>query len=818
MRKYLLLILLSIYSISFSQNAIIKGTVKNTYSGKNIEGITFAIKNSDAKSISDEKGVFTFPDIKQGEYILVYVPSYDSLYNSFETKIKIDNPETHYVEVELKPKEYKLDEIYVYGVTKSFEKVTESPASVVVLYKDKLNNLSRGNQIASALAGISGVDVLKNGSSDYIVNARGFNAGLNRRILVLQDGRDVAMPLLGAIEWNSFPMPLDEYSRMEFLKGPSTSLYGANAFNGVLNLISLSPRESKGTRISLLGGDYQTFRGDIRQAGILSDKFSYKITLGRSQSLNLANRRDSVKYLEYPGLIVESRPISNDERKTFSNYGTVRLDYDITNNKKLKIEGAYSNNGNEAFVFGLGRTLVTNTERPSISTTYSSDNLYLHAHYMKRHTLDTMWLLLPKVGSKLGSPLLDNSDDIFMDAQYNFYADKKEKSQFIFGLSQQFQNIETYGTSIPDAVHANFTGMYGQINHKFSDMFKFVGTLRFDRTNIHDAQFSPRAALVFAPIKEHQFRFTISRSFQRPNYSDLYRQTPDAPAFAINNPGPPKPALLGINKIVADSIQKVAGYSSSPNINLNLDGTRSYAVGNSELKVEKNLGFELGYNGNFKNRLFVTVDLYYNVLNDFITNFLPAVNKNFTSWSANLPDSLSKWNGLATSIVYSQLSPRDKQRLSTLNGVPAFIVSNTNIGTVRQYGIDLTVQYNFTKNFFISGNYSRYDYNIELNSTDPNILPNTSPNKANFSATYQETDKFDATLSFQYSDKYDWLAGAYTGVVPAYKIFNFNAGYYIMKNLQLGVYIFNIFDEQHYEMFGGTYMPRNFYVKTSFNF
>jgi len=817
MRKYLLFILFIACSVSYSQSSV-TGTVSNSYSGKKIGGISFTLKNTELKAISDEKGDFFFKDIKPGEYTIIYSGGTENLYEEFETKFKVDNSENHFITVQLKPKEYKLDEIYVYGVTKSYEKVTESPASVVVLYKDKLNNLSRGNQIASALAGISGVDVLKNGASDYIVNARGFNSGLNRRILVLQDGRDVAMPLLGAIEWNSFPLPLDEYSRMEFLKGPSTSLYGANAFNGVLNLISLSPRESKGTKISLLGGDYQTFRGDIRNAGTIGEKFSYKLTLGRSQSLNLANRRDSVKYLEYPGLIVEARPISSDERKTFSNYGTARLDYDISGNEKLSVEGSYSNNGNEAFVFGLGRTLVTNTERPSISTTYSSDNLYLHAHYMKRHTLDTMWLLLPKAGNKLGSPLLDNSNDIFLDAQYNFFADKKEKSQFIFGLSQQFQNIETYGTSIPNAVNANFTGMYGQINHRFSDKFKFVGTVRFDRTNIHDAQFSPRAALVFSPVKEHKFRFTVSRSFQRPNYSDLYRQTPDAPAFEINNPGPPKPALLGINNVVADSIKKVAGYSTAPVINLNLDGTRSYAVGNSELKVEKNLGFELGYNGNFNNKLFVTVDLYYNVLNDFITNFLPAVNKNFTSWSANLPDSLAKWNSLATSIVYSRLSSRDKQRLSYLNGMPAFIVSNANIGTVRQYGFDLTLQYNFTKNFFMTGNFSRYDYNIELNSSDPNILPNASPNKANLSATYQQTDKFDATLSFQFSDKFDWLAGAYTGVVPAYRIFNFNAGYYIMKNLQLGVYVFNILNEQHYEMFGGTYMPRNFYVKTSFNF
>ncbi len=147
-----------------------------------------------------------------------------------------------------------------------------------------------------------------------------------------------------------------------------------------------------------------------------------------------------------------------------------------------------------------------------------------------------------------------------------------------------------------------------------------------------------------------------------------------------------------------------------------------------------------------------------------------------------------------------------------------FIVSNTNIGTVNQYGIDLTLSYYLNRNIFLTGNYSHYEYSIDKNPGDPDILPNTTPNKFNLSATYQIPHKFDATISFQYSDNFDWLAGAYTGIVPAYKIVNLNAGYFVLKNLQVGAYVFNLFNEQNYQMFGGTYLPRNFYLKTSFTF
>jgi len=817
MRFILLSFFLLISAVMFAQGSL-SGIVYDSYSKKEVRDESFLLKNTNYKSVSDINGKIKFSDIPQGKYILIFEKKSISNFENFETEILIEDNKERIIEINLIPKTYHLDDIYVYGATKTFEKNTESPASVIVLYQDKINSLSRNNQIAGALTGLAGIDVLKNGSTDYIVNARGFNSGLNRRVLVLQDGRDVAMPLLGAVEWNSFAFPLDEYSKIEFVKGPSASLYGPNAFNGVLNLTSFSPREIIGTKISLLGGDYKTYRTDIRNAGFITNNLSYKITLGRSSSLNLASRRDSVKYLEYPGLIVEGRPIYDDEKITYSNYGTLRFDYDFKNNNKIKVEGGYSNNTNEAFVFGLGRTFVKNTERPYFQASFNSENFYFHTHYMKRHTLDSMWLLLPKSGNKLGSPLLDNSDDLLFDAQYNFFAGKSKKTQFVFGLSQQFQNIKTSGTSIPNDVSANYTGVYGQMTYKLNDMFKFVGTLRFDRTNIHSSQFSPRGALVFSPAKNHQVRLSVSRSFQRPNYSELYRLTPDAPAFAINNQGPPKPALLGIDKKIADSIKVLAGWNSSPNIKLNLDGTRAFAIGNDGLNVEKNLGFEIGYNGNLNNKLFINVDLYYNVLTDFITNFLPSVNKNYKSWQANLPDSLSQWNSLATSIVYSQLSERDKQRLSYLNGAPAFIVSNTNIGTVRQYGIDITLSYYLNKNIFLTGNYSKYSYSINKNPGDPDILPNTTPNKFNFSATYQIPQKFDATISFLYSDKYDWLAGAYTGAVPAYKIVNLNAGYYLFKNLQIGAFVYNVLNEKHYEIFGGTYLPRNFYIKTTFNF
>jgi iron complex outermembrane receptor protein len=807
---FALLIFLTTFSTAFTQGKI-SGKVNDISTNLNLANITVSLDNGKYSVQTDMNGEFSFTNLIKGKYSVSIV---STLYEDYAKEISLSSGENKFIYISLKQKPFKLNDILVYGVSKNFEKITESPSAVNVLYSEKLKIQSRGNQIAGALQGLTGIDVLKNGATDFIVNTRGFNSGLNRRILVLQDGRDVSMPLLGAIEWNAFSFPIDDYSRIEFIRGPSASLYGANAFNGVLNMTSYSPKEILGTKASLIGGEYNTFRADVRHAGLITNNLSYKVTLGRSQSRNLSNRRDSVKFLEYPGLPLESKPLTEDDRHTYSNYGTLRFDYDLNEKSKLRLEGGYSNNANEVFVFGLGRTFVKNTERPYVLASYNSNNLNIQTSYMKRHTLDTMWLLVPRQGSRLGAPLLDNSEDILLDAQYNFSL--RKQMQFVFGISQQFQNINTYGTSIPFEVKANYTGMYGQLTYSFNEKLKFVGTLRFDRTNIHESQLSPRGAIVYSPGNNHQIRFSVSKSFQRPNYSELYRLTPDAPAFKQGVQGPPQIALLGIDKIISDTLKALTGQTY--NIKTNLDGTRSYAVGNENLSVEKNIGIELGYNGSLFDKLFITTDIYYNFLNDFVTTFLPGVNKNIPQWKADLGQGLEQYNNLATSLVYNQLSPRDRTRLSVFNGLPAFVVSNANVGKVEQYGIEFGVNYLLTAKLMLGGNYSYYGFNISKSSSDPDLLPNTSPHKFTLSASYIEPQKFDVNISLIHSQEFDWLAGTFVGVVPTYNIVNLNAGYYIAQNLNIGLNVYNLFNEEHYEIFGGTYMPRYTTARISYNF
>lgn len=800
MYKYILTLALVLLFAQQTYAVSITVKIQSEENKTPISGAKILMQETQETFLTDKEGNFKL-DLRENTKVNLVITSLK--YQTKKIVIESKSLPEEGLTISLSPKIFQLDDIVIYSATKQKQKITESPAAVYHQSPSELRASSRTGQIAQVFQNYSGVDVLQSGASDFIVNTRGFNGGLNRRVLVLQDGRETSMPLLGAQEWNSFSMPLDEFSRVEFVRGPAASLYGANAYNGVLNLTSFSPKEVLGPKASILFGDYKTMKIDTRFAQEFGN-FSYKLTLGHSERLNWSDSRTTSEQLEYAGLPLERKALDYEDRLTNANYGTFRMDYDFTENISATAEAGYSRNTNEMFVFGLGRTFVKDVERPYMRLAFNTSDFHFQAHYMKRNVLDTMWLMVP------GAPLLDKSDDLFFEAQYNLNLNNKVK--LVVGASQNFQRIRTSGTSIPEDVDASYTGIYGQFNYKVLSKLDFVTSARVDIASIHETQFSPRFAFVYNPIVNHKIRISAGRSFQRPNYSELYRLTPDAPAIDINTKKPVN--FTALEKKVNDTLTSLTG--NNPNLKFGLNPLNAKAIGNEDLVVEKNLGLEFGYDGIFFDRLRFTADVYYNQLSDFITNFLPGVNPNIPSWNPAIPENLKQYQTLVKEVLTGSLNSRDKARLSDYNGIPTFVVSNTNVGKVDQWGFELNLEYFLTKEFHLDFGYSNYNYEVVEADLNQTLLPNTSPNKYKIGLTYTRTKSFDFQLNFNYTEGFDWLAGTYIGHVPDYGVLNLSAGYYLITNLEVSANVYNLLNRRHYEIFGGTYIPRYTTIKLSY--
>jgi outer membrane receptor protein involved in Fe transport len=161
--------------------------------------------------------------------------------------------------------------------------------------------------------------------NDFNVNARGFNSTLNRRVLVLQDGRDLAIAFLASQEWNAMAVPTDEISKMELVRGPGSALYGANAFFGVLNITTPTAREVVGTKLTLGGGLLEprrqngdkftgtSLRGDIRHAGVvMNGGLGYRLNAGYNECDTWTQSRTSTDCMdlrrEYARVRRKTRP------------------------------------------------------------------------------------------------------------------------------------------------------------------------------------------------------------------------------------------------------------------------------------------------------------------------------------------------------------------------------------------------------------------------------------------------------------------------------------------------------------------------------
>ena len=201
----------------------------------------------------------------------------------------------------------------VSGASRAPERVTEAPAAISSVDPRALVTASPFGQAPLALRNVPGVDLAQSGLTDFNVNARGFNSSLNRRVLVLQDGRDLAIAFLGSQEWNTLTFPTEDYVKMEFVSGPGSALYGANAYSGVLDITTPTAREVVGTKVTLAGGALSgvpdvakggatgdesggSFRGDIRHAGTLAQgKFGYRLNFGMSYERHLLPLADAAR-------------------------------------------------------------------------------------------------------------------------------------------------------------------------------------------------------------------------------------------------------------------------------------------------------------------------------------------------------------------------------------------------------------------------------------------------------------------------------------------------------------------------------------------
>lgn len=170
----------------------------------------------------------------------------------------------------------ELGNVEVTAQSKEPEQVWETPAAISVLTQQDIRRLGATN-IPDLLRMLPGVFVGTVNSEAWAVGVRGFASNFSKSLLVLVDGRNVYTPLFGGVYWQVQDLVFEDIDRIEVIRGPGGTVWGENAVNGVINIITKKSKETHGALSTTMAGNLEHYNGEAQYGGAVGKDFNYRI-------------------------------------------------------------------------------------------------------------------------------------------------------------------------------------------------------------------------------------------------------------------------------------------------------------------------------------------------------------------------------------------------------------------------------------------------------------------------------------------------------------------------------------------------------------
>jgi len=752
-----------------------------TDDGNGLAGVLVVLEPPGQVATTDHNGAFSFTGLAAGTYSLVL--SLGDL-ESRLTALDVRDGAVTTVERVL-PRDFTfVASTTVTAASRTPERIVDAPGAVTRVDQETIALEGASGQIPALLQFTPGVEYAQSGLYDINLNARGFNNLLSRRIQTLLDGRDTSAPESSSQEWYGFGFLAADLESIELLRGPSASLYGANAVNGVMTLKTKAPRDSQGGRARLTLGELDTVIGDARWAGRIAEDWYLKglVSVTHSESFT----RSRVQSVEYPGLPMDVVPPPDDtiDARAVS----LRVDRYLSSGDLLTMESGFSGSGGETFVAQAGRVNVGSVQRGWGRTEYASSYFNVSAEFSGRSGDQT--------ALQAGVPLYTSSTRFRVMGQGNRYF-HGGRLRAVFGSSYQREAVDSADpqgrqTLFLSAVTTDRGAAFGQVDVVVTDALKIVGGLRWDDATIHPAQWSPRIAAVLRLARDHSLRVGYNRGFQVGTYTELYLQVPAAPPLDLS--------------ALEAALAPLAG-----GVPLGFETVPIFAIGNPGLDVEKVQGLDVGYTGAFGSRARLGVDYYQNYMRDFISDLLFGINPDYPAYRA--PEVLPPPARAAVEATVNGLVPGLTNRA---DGGPQIVLSNANTGRVHTRGLEVSLGVSPVPSLWLDGNYAWFDFTIEDRQQGAEPQPNAPAHRAALGATYTGA-RGSASLRYRWVDAFPWASGVYLGPVPSYGVADLNVRFKASPHWEIGLNVSNLLDNEHYELFGGDLLGRRVLVHPTFS-
>ncbi len=398
----------------------------------------------------------------------------------------------------------ELMNIEITTASKREESAFKSAAATHVITNEDIRR-SGATSIPEILRLAPGVQVARIDSDEWAVGIRGFNDRFSEKLLVLVDGRSAYVPLFSGVYWDSLNYILEDIERIEVIRGSGGAVWGANAVNGVINIITKNPEDTQGNYLSVAGGDFtknitEIRHGDTTKSG---NPYSFYAKSETRGEVNLASSNEG----------------ANDDWQM--NRAGFKYKKNIDNNAFINFQGeAYSGNSQQIYDFPTLST--TNTIVDDTSIVGGNFIAKYHKDYSENSVID----------SQIYSDY-DSRDIVYLDrsnrtigANAEHYYRYNPSNELVYGV--EYRNITdnlreqdidgtTYITFARPKLTYNVASLFFQNKTELTKdkLFLTLGS-KFEYNDFTHGNIQPTARLSYFPHQDHHLWSAVSRAVRTP--------------------------------------------------------------------------------------------------------------------------------------------------------------------------------------------------------------------------------------------------------------------------------------------------------------
>jgi iron complex outermembrane receptor protein len=413
-----------------------------------------------------------------------------------------------------------LMKIEITSAAKKEQRADEVPAAVSVITQEDIRR-SGIRTLPELFRLVPGVQVAQLTSSNWAVSIRGFNDQYSNKLLVLIDGRSIYQRVFSGVFWDAEDLVLDDIDRIEVIRGPGAAVWGANAVNGVINIVTKSAKDSQGTLVRLSGGAFDRAQATARYGG--------SFRRGAYRVYSQWTARGDTK-------LADGTP--DDKWNVLTN--GVRVDWARGANEWTMDGSVRTGDGHTTWKFP-GVSVPDVAPRTDVESSFRTGNVL--GRWTHREDNGSSLQVQSTVGI-LRRIDFATSDENNFDAEVQYHRKLGRRQDVVTGGGYRFVKSTT-GTNFsvsfdPPSLETVVTNVFVQDEVALTDRLRLTLGTKLEHETFSGWGLQPNVRLMWTPANRQHIWMGASRALRTPSLADLVLRL-----NAVVVPGEPVPIIIG---------------------------------------------------------------------------------------------------------------------------------------------------------------------------------------------------------------------------------------------------------------------------------